>query len=84
MVLDALLGALAIELHIKPDPAAVERMLHRWQRRNEAQVRPPTRLSKEILEKAKPIILSELARKGWQTRNRQARRNGHANGHAAK
>ena len=34
------------------------------------------------LDRAKPVILSEMARKGWQTRQRQARRNG--NGHAAR
>ncbi|MGB5184792.1 MAG: hypothetical protein WBO12_21745, partial [Xanthobacteraceae bacterium] len=39
MVLNAVLGALAIELHVKPDAAAAGKMSHRWQRRREDHVR---------------------------------------------
>ena len=39
MVLNAVLGALAIELVVRPDPAAADRVSHRWQKRVESQVR---------------------------------------------
>jgi hypothetical protein len=41
-------------------------------------VREHRRLSKELLELARPIVLAEMARKGWQTRKREARQNGHS------
>jgi hypothetical protein len=77
-VINALLGALAIQLEIKPDLEAARRMEHRWQKRQERQVREPARVSQAILECCRPLVLSEVARKGWQTRKRQARSNGHA------
>jgi hypothetical protein len=80
-VLDALLGALAIELHVKPDPQATQRMAHRWTRRRQDAVRTSQPISQSALERCRPIILSELARKGWRTRRRHARANGHSNGH---
>ena len=83
MVLNAVLGVLAIELHVKPDVAAVEKLSHRWQRRHENHVRTCQPISQATLDRCRPIILSEMARKGWQTRNRQARRTGHANGTSA-
>jgi hypothetical protein len=83
MVLNAALGALAIELHVKPDATAAEKMSRRWQRRREDHVRQCQPVSQALLDRVRPLVLSELARKGWQTRHRQARRNGHANGDAA-
>jgi hypothetical protein len=81
-VLDALFGALAIEVHIKPDLAAKERISHRWQKRIESQVRTtPARLGEALLSRA----AAELGRRGALAAakvRRQARRNGH-NGHAA-
>jgi hypothetical protein len=79
MVIDALLGALAIELIVKPNPAAAERMSHRWQRRQEMQVREPARLSAALLARA----AAELGRRGAAARRQARRRNGHANDHAA-
>jgi hypothetical protein len=84
-VIDALLGALAIQLEIKPDLEAARRMEHRWQKRQERQVREPARLSKELLAIAKPIILRELTRNATiasaVARRRRAKHTG--NGHAA-
>jgi hypothetical protein len=84
VVIDALLGALAIELHVKPDLQAAARMEKRWQRRNGEQVREPARVSQKLLDKCRPIILAELGHAGGVASakaRRQARRNG-ANGHA--
>jgi hypothetical protein len=79
VVLDALFGALAIELHVHPDPAAAERVSHRWQKRDEHQVRTqPARMNKALLARA----AAELGRRGAiaaaKARRREQRRNGHA------
>jgi hypothetical protein len=76
-----LLEGLALELVPRINPEALKRMKNRYQRRNEKQVRNQHSISQEAIQKARPIILSEMARKGWQTR-RARNGNGHANGHA--
>jgi len=84
MPLGLLLGALGIRLRVEVNLEAAQRMAHRWEKKHTAQVRTHTRLSKQILELAKPINLSQAARKRWETRRRQAQRhNGRANGHTA-
>jgi hypothetical protein len=60
-VLDALLGTLAIELHIKPDIAQAKLMEARWAKRNQAQVRQPARVSQALLDRCRPLIIAELA-----------------------
>jgi hypothetical protein len=39
MALDCILGALAIELVVRPNPEATQKMARRWEKRNEKQVR---------------------------------------------
>jgi hypothetical protein len=86
MVLDALLGALAIQLIVQPDPDAAAKVAGRWTRRNECQIRD-RRVTQAMLDRCRPVILAEFARKGAiasaKARRRAQRRNGHANGHAA-
>jgi hypothetical protein len=86
-VLDALLGALAIELHVKRDLEAAEKMSRRWERRREDHVRTCQPVSRALLDRCRPIILAELGHSGGiasaKARRRAERRNGHANGHAA-
>ena len=71
---------LAIELHVHPDPAAAERVSHRWQKRDEHQVRTqPARMNKALLARA----AAELGRRGAiaaAKARRRERRNGHAAG----
>ncbi len=63
MAIDALLGALAIELHVKRDQNQAKSVRGRWIQRDGRQIRerPVTRA---MLEKCRPIILAELA---WQS-----------------
>ncbi len=68
----------AVEFHAKVDLTQARKMESRWERRDKSQIRPPARLSKAILDRARPIILSEMARRGWETRKRQAQQNGQA------
>lgn len=77
---DLLLGAMAVQLRVEIDPDQAQRVASRWVKRNSAQVRNSQPISQATLDRCRPVILSEMARKGWQTRNRRAR-NGH-NGHA--
>lgn len=59
MAIDALLGALAIELHVKADPNQTKKVAGRWTRRDERQIRerPVTRA---MIDRVRPIILQEL------------------------
>ena len=85
MVLDALLGALAIELVVRPDPAAAEKIANRWRCRREDHVRTCQPVSRALLDRCRPIILAELGHVGGVASGmarRRERRNGH-NGHAA-
>ena len=70
--LDLLLGGLAIRLRVEPDLAQARKLERVWENRDQRAVRQPARISKALLERARPIILSELARKGWQTRQQRA------------
>lgn len=80
--LDLLLGALGLELVVRPDPEAARKMALRWERRDERQVREPARISQALLDKCRPIILAELGHAGGiasaRARRREQRRNGHA------
>jgi hypothetical protein len=78
-VLGLLLGGLGVRLRVDVDIEAAKKMAGRWEKKHAEQEREHTRLSKQLLELARPIVLGQVARKGWQTRQRQARRqNGHA------
>ena len=67
---ELLIGALGIRLRVEVDPDQARRVAGRWERRNELQVRTCQPLSAELLERARAIVLTEMARKGWQTRQR--------------
>jgi len=80
MVLDALLGALAIELVVRPDPAAAEKIANRWRCRREDHVRTCQPVSRALLDRCRPIILAELGHAGGiasARARRRERRNGH-------
>jgi hypothetical protein len=54
---------LAVEWHLVINPEAVRRMESRWEQRNQDRVRIENRRpSKAILERAKPYVISQLAR----------------------
>jgi hypothetical protein len=75
--------ALGVEFVMRENPAATQRMAHRWEKRNASQVHVSQRVvSQATLDRCKPIILSQIAHKGWATRQAQRKHNG--NGHAAR
>ena len=83
----------AVEFVMRVNLEAKARMQRRYERRNKQQVRVPRPhpISKELLERAKQIIFAKHTRKATlasivarQGKGRQARRNGHTNGHAAR
>lgn len=94
MMFDTLCELFAVEFVPRVNPEARLRMQKRWEGRNQAQVRvpPPHPISAEVLQRAKQIIFAEHMRKATIAsvmartgKGRQARRrNGDANGHAAK
>jgi hypothetical protein len=53
-----LLGALGIRLKVEIDLEQMARMERRFEKRNDAQVRE--RLSKAVIERARPYVLAEL------------------------
>ena len=86
MALDALLGALAIELVPRINPEALKRVQARYQRRNEKQIRNCQPVSQALLDKCRPIILAELTRNATlasvMARKGKSRRARNGNGHA--
>jgi hypothetical protein len=56
--LDLLLGALAIELVVRPNPDAAAKVASRWEKRNTKQVRHT--VSQAMIDRVRPIILAEL------------------------
>lgn len=73
VALNTVLGALAIELHVKRDMAAVERLSHRWEKRVESQVRVrPLSISQALLDRCRPIILAELGHAGGHRKRQGA------------
>jgi hypothetical protein len=69
--LDAMLWALCIKGTFTIDMERVHEMEQHWERRCAANTRSrPNRISKAIIERAKPIVLSEMSKKGWETRRR--------------
>jgi hypothetical protein len=69
--LDAMLWGLCIKGTFTIDMDRVHEMQALWEKRCAANTRSkPSRISKAIVERARPIVLSELAKKGWETRRR--------------
>lgn len=55
---------LGVSLRLEIDLEAVQRMAARWEKRNKSQIRVVTRpMSSDLIERAKPVIYSEMARK---------------------
>ncbi len=68
---DLLLGGLGLELVVRPDPKQMQKITTRLEHRNEKQVRWEAKpLTKEILDRARPIIVSQIirdiAQNGWR------------------
>jgi hypothetical protein len=68
MTLSALLGALGVKLVVVEDRDATKQIASRWTRRAERHVRPADRLAKVAIAKARPIVLTEAARKAATAR----------------
>jgi hypothetical protein len=69
--LDGMLWGLCIKGTFTIDMDRVHEMQELWEKRCAANTRSkPSRISKAILERARPIVLSEVAKKGWETRRR--------------
>lgn len=67
---NALLWALGVKLVMIIDVDREAEMAVHWadRQRQSPHVREPSRVSKIIIERARPHVLSAIARKGWQTR----------------
>jgi hypothetical protein len=63
----ALLDALALSIVLAVDPAKAARVSPSWRRRDETHVRDRA-LSPRALERARPVVLAELARKASRQR----------------
>jgi hypothetical protein len=60
-VLDGFLTSLAIRLTVVEDPEALARMQGRWEHRDETNVRKRGwRVSRRLLNRARPVVLQEL------------------------
>jgi hypothetical protein len=61
VIFDALLPALGIRFAVISDPEAIARMQKRWEPRDESNVRNSQRISRRLLDRARPFVLQELA-----------------------
>jgi hypothetical protein len=66
--LDGMLSALGLQLLVAIDPVQSARMQPQWERRDVKQVRPPARLAASVIKRARPQVLSQLARKAGSAR----------------
>lgn len=72
MVFDLLMEIFAVELILVPNPEAEARMKPRWEDRDTSNVRTGEhRVSKHVIERAKPHVLREHMKKANEARNRQ-------------
>jgi hypothetical protein len=71
LTIDGMLSSLGLKLLVAIDPEPVSRMRSRWENagaRDQRQVRPPARISKMLLSRAKPYVIREAARKAASVR----------------
>jgi hypothetical protein len=62
MALDVLLPTLGVRIALVPDPEAIAAMQGKWECRDESNVRKGNwRVSRRILDRARPVILQEIA-----------------------
>jgi hypothetical protein len=66
--LDGMLAALALKLVLVEDPEQAARMRPRWEGRDQRQVRPPARIGKSLIARARPHVVRELGRQGGKAR----------------
>jgi hypothetical protein len=66
--LDGMLSALGLQLLVAVDPVQSARMQPQWESRDAKQVRPPARLAAALVKRARPLVLSQLARKANDAR----------------
>lgn len=72
MVFDLLMEIFAVELILVPNPEAEARMKPRWEDRDTSNVRTGEhRVSKHVIERAKPHVLREHMKKANAARNSQ-------------
>ena len=57
MLLDTLLTTLGVRLAIVDDPVAIAAIEHRWERRDQTNVRTCQRVSRRIVDRARPVVL---------------------------
>jgi len=63
MTVDLLLQVFAVKLVMVEDVEAAQVMAERWEQRNSSQFRAiPNRLSKALLERAKPLVFKDIQR----------------------
>jgi hypothetical protein len=60
MTFDLFTQILGVQFLLVEDPAAVAKIEHRWEPRTETHVRTSGRVSRKILDRARPVILKEL------------------------
>jgi transcriptional regulator with XRE-family HTH domain len=58
-----LLQAMGVGLVLVEDPDAIRRMSRRWAKRRESTVRPPDKVARSAIRRARSVVLSEAARK---------------------
>jgi hypothetical protein len=66
-----MLSSLGLKLLVAIDPEQVQRMRPRWENagaRDQLQVRPPSRISKMLLSRARPYVIREATRKAASVR----------------
>jgi hypothetical protein len=63
-----MLQAMGLGLAIVEDPEATKRMAGRWTRRHEGSIHDNGRLAQVALRRARPIVMTELARMGAAAR----------------
>lgn len=78
--LDKMIWALAVKGTFTIDLERAKEMEQHWEKRCASNTRTkPNRISKKIIESVKPIVksivLSEMSKKGWETRRRNLNRN---------
>jgi hypothetical protein len=67
-----ILAVLGCRLRLEPDPDQEERMRARWERRDAGKVHAPRRrVSKALMEVARPLVLEAMARAGGEARARK-------------
>jgi hypothetical protein len=68
LTIDGALAVLALKIQVVEDKAQAARMRPIWEKRDQRQVRPPSRISKALVAKVRPHILREAASRASKAR----------------